>query len=150
MKLNKDNLIGVIIGFIVLVIFAICLSSGCAKRITPVPEIRYVPVTDSTAVNELVLTKELLRRTQDSLNSYKSDTTISADYFIVKYGNLFDTNKLLKSNPNEPIKIERINSLVIQNSSQNLLTPNFDQLKSLQKIIQSNLFRNFSELEKNI
>ena len=36
MKLNKDNLIGVIIGFIVLVIFAICLSSGCAKRITPV------------------------------------------------------------------------------------------------------------------
>ena len=61
MKLNKDNLIGVIIGFIVLVIFAICLSSGCAKRITPVPEIRYVPVTDSTAVNELVLTKELLR-----------------------------------------------------------------------------------------
>lgn len=85
MKLNRDNLVGVIIGFIVLVIFAICLSSGCAKRTTPVPEIRYVPVTDSTAVNELVLTKELLRRTQDSLNSYKSDTTISADYFIAKY-----------------------------------------------------------------
>ena len=62
MKLNKDNLIGVIIGFIVLVIFAICLYSGCARRITPIPEIRYVPVTDSTAVNELVLTKELLRR----------------------------------------------------------------------------------------
>ena len=61
MKLNKDNLIGVIIGFIVLVIFTVCLSSGCTKRITPVPEIRYVPVTDSTAVNELVLTKELLR-----------------------------------------------------------------------------------------
>ena len=38
MKLNKDNLIGVIIGFIVLVIFAICLSSGCTKRITPVPQ----------------------------------------------------------------------------------------------------------------
>lgn len=93
MKLNKDNLIGVIIGFISLVIFAICLSSGCAiclssgcaKRITPVPEIRYVPVTDSTAVNELVLTKELLRRTQDSLNAYKSDTTINADYFVAKY-----------------------------------------------------------------
>lgn len=84
MKLNKDNLIGVIIGFIVLVIFAICLSSGCTKR-TPVPEIRYVPVTDSTAINELVLTKELLRRTQDSLNAYKSDTTISADYFVAKY-----------------------------------------------------------------
>lgn len=85
MKLNKDNLIGVIIGFIVLVIFAICLSSGCVKCITPVPEIRYIPVTDSTAVNELVLTKELLRRTQDSLNAYKSDTTISADYFVAKY-----------------------------------------------------------------
>ncbi len=53
MKLNKDNLIGVIIGFIVLVIFAV--------------------------------TKELLRRTQDSLNAYKSDTTISADYFVAKY-----------------------------------------------------------------
>ncbi|CAF0833193.1 unnamed protein product [Brachionus calyciflorus] len=64
-------------------------------------------------------------------------SNLSLDYFIVKYGNLFDTNKLLKSNPNEPIKIERINSLVIQNSSQNLLTPNFDQLKSLQKIIQT-------------
>lgn len=85
MKLNKDNLIGVIIAFIVLVIFAICLYSGCTKRITPVPEIRYVPVTASTTINELVLTKELLRRTQDSLNAYKSDTTISADYFVVKY-----------------------------------------------------------------
>lgn len=62
MKLNKDNLIGVIIGFIILVIFAVCLSNGCTKHITPVPEIRYVPVTDSTAINELVLTKELLRR----------------------------------------------------------------------------------------
>ena len=29
--------------------------------------------------------KELLRRTQDSLNAYKSDTTISADLFIAKY-----------------------------------------------------------------
>ena len=55
------------------------------KSNTPVPEIRYVPVTDSTAINELVLTKELLRRTQDSLNAYKSDTTISADYFVAKY-----------------------------------------------------------------
>lgn len=96
MKLNKDNLIGVIIGFIVLVIFAICLSSGYTKRITPVPEIRYVPVTDSTAVNELVLTKELLRRTQDSLNAYKSDTTISADYFVAKYNlNVLDIIMIL-------------------------------------------------------
>lgn len=85
MKLNKDNLIGVIIDFIVLVICVICLSNGCTNRITLVPEIRYVPVTDSTAVNELVLTKELLRRTQDSLNAYKSDTTINADYFVAKY-----------------------------------------------------------------
>lgn len=85
MKLNKYDLFGVIIVFIALVIFAICLSDRYTKHITPVPEIRYVPVTDSTAVNELVLTKELLRRTQDSLNAYKSDTTISADYFIAKY-----------------------------------------------------------------
>lgn len=85
MRLNKDDLVGGIIGFIVLVILAVCLCNGCAKRITPVPEIRYVPVTDSTAVNELVLTKELLRRTQDSLNAYKSDTTINADCFVAKY-----------------------------------------------------------------
>ena len=85
MKLNKDNLIGVIIGFIVLVIFAICLSSGCAKRITPVPEIRYVPVTDSTAINELVLTKELHRRTQETLIDGKSDTSSSPDYFVAHF-----------------------------------------------------------------
>lgn len=85
MKVNKDNLYGTIIGLFVFIIIIIALSSGCARYITPVPEIRYVPVADSSAVNELVLTKELLRRTQDSLNAYKSDTTISADYFVAKY-----------------------------------------------------------------
>lgn len=63
----------------------ITLSDSCTRNITPVPEIRYVPITDSTAINELVLTKELLRRTQDSLNVYKSDTTISAELFTAKY-----------------------------------------------------------------
>lgn len=51
----------------------------------PTPEIQYIPYKDTTSLNELVLTKELLRRTQDSLNAYKSDTTISADLFIAKY-----------------------------------------------------------------
>lgn len=53
----------------------------------PVPVIKYVPyeTTDSFALKELVYTKEILRRTQDSLNAYKSDTTISADLFIAKY-----------------------------------------------------------------
>lgn len=85
MKIDTDNLIGVLIGIFILVMLAICLPSSCTRNITPVPEICYVPITDSTAINELVLTKELLRRTQDSLNAYKSDTTISADYFVTKY-----------------------------------------------------------------
>lgn len=51
------------------------------------PEIQYVPyeTTDSFSLKELVLTKELLRRTQDSLNAYKADTTISAELFVAKY-----------------------------------------------------------------
>lgn len=85
MKIDTDNFIGILIGIFILVILAICLPSGCARRITPVPEIHYVPVTDSTSINELILAKELLRRTQDSLNAYKSDTTMSADYFVAKY-----------------------------------------------------------------
>lgn len=33
----------------------------------------------------MAATKELLLRTQDSLNSYKADTTISAELFVAKY-----------------------------------------------------------------
>lgn len=82
---DANNFIGVLIGIFILVMFVICLPNGCTRNITPTPEIHYVPIVDSTSVNELVLTKELLRRTQDSLNTYKSDTTMSADYFVTKY-----------------------------------------------------------------
>lgn len=53
----------------------------------PAPVIEYVPyeTTDSFALKELVFAKELLRKTQDSLNAYKSDTTISAELFVAKY-----------------------------------------------------------------
>ena len=33
----------------------------------------------------MAATKELLLRTQDSLNSYKADTTISSELFVAKY-----------------------------------------------------------------
>lgn len=33
----------------------------------------------------MAATKELLLRTQDSLNSYKADTTINAELFVAKY-----------------------------------------------------------------
>lgn len=85
MKIDFNNIWAYIISIFCIILLAISLASSCANHITPVPEIRYVPVTDTTSVNELVLTKELLRKTQDSLNSYKSDTTISADYFVTKY-----------------------------------------------------------------
>jgi hypothetical protein len=53
----------------------------------PAPVIEYVPyeTTDDFALKELVFAKELLRRTQDSLNAYKCDTTISAEFFVAKY-----------------------------------------------------------------
>ena len=70
-------LIGTIIG----------LTLGIFMKDAPAPVIEYVPyeVTDSSALKELVLTKEILRKTQDSLNTYKSDTTISKELFVAKY-----------------------------------------------------------------
>ena len=63
------------------------LTLGIFMKDTPAPVIEYVPyeVTDSSTLKELVLTKELLRKTQDSLNAYKSDTTISEELFVAKY-----------------------------------------------------------------
>lgn len=79
--MNKDLyvVIAIVIGIVTIILATIFNSK-------PVPEIRYVPYgQDSTSLKELVLTKELLRRTQDSLNAYKCDTTISAELFVAKY-----------------------------------------------------------------
>ena len=52
---------------------------------TPATEIKYVTVVDSTCVKDVVYYQEVLRRTQDSLNAYKCDTTMDAELFIAKY-----------------------------------------------------------------
>lgn len=52
----------------------------------PAAEVHYIPLrgssTDSITIVNLT---EQLRRTQDSLNAYKADTTISAELFVAKY-----------------------------------------------------------------
>lgn len=76
----KASIICIIIG-----VSLYFIGSAMENKVTPI--IEYVPyeVTDSSALKELVLTKEILRKTQDSLNAYKSDTTISEELFIAKY-----------------------------------------------------------------
>lgn len=71
---------GIFIGLISLVIICAFTNEVEAERI-------YIPYggSDTACVSELAATKELLLRTQDSLNSYKADTTISAELFVVKY-----------------------------------------------------------------
>lgn len=54
---------------------------GCGS---PAKEIIYVPVADTTNVQEVIELKEILRKTQDSLNVYK-DTTMSSEEFVLKY-----------------------------------------------------------------
>lgn len=65
----------------VIAVYAISSVVSC----TPAPEIKYVTVVDSTYVKDVVYYQEVLRRTQDSLNAYKCDTTIDAELFIAKY-----------------------------------------------------------------
>lgn len=78
----KNIIYGVIAGLIVGSIFGfvVCDNNVEAERI-------YIPYggSDTACVSELAATKELLLRTQDSLNSYKADTTISAELFVAKY-----------------------------------------------------------------
>lgn len=80
--MNKDLYIPIAVIVAIVIIILTCIF-----KYEPVPEIRYIPYgeQDSITIKELVYTKEILRRTQDSLNAYKSDTTISADLFIAKY-----------------------------------------------------------------
>ena len=65
----------------IIAVYAISSVVSC----TPAPEIKYVTVVDSTYVKDIVYYQEVLRRTQDSLNAYKCDTTIGAELFIAKY-----------------------------------------------------------------
>lgn len=78
----KNIIIGCIAGIIVGCIFGfvVCDNNVEAERI-------YIPYggSDTACVSELAATKELLLRTQDSLNSYKADTTISGELFVAKY-----------------------------------------------------------------
>lgn len=78
----KNIIYGVITGIIVGSIFGfvVCDNNVEAERI-------YIPYggSDTACVSELAATKELLLRTQDSLNSYKADTTINAELFVAKY-----------------------------------------------------------------
>jgi hypothetical protein len=66
---------------------------------------------------------------------------LSLDHFIVKYGNLFETNTLLMKNNGNAVSSKNATgdvSLGVNEASSSYLTPNFDQLKSLQKIMHSN------------
>ncbi len=77
---------------------------------------------------------------------------LSLDHFIVKHGNLFETNTLLMKK-NETSASKNVATaaasgggggdyslLAVNEASSSYLTPTFDQLKSLQKIMHSNWF----------
>lgn len=70
------------------------------KQSAPIKEIVYVPVTDSTCVDSLVYYREMLRRTQDSLNAVK-DTT-AEDLFVARYklGRIKYYNNIAKNGNN--------------------------------------------------
>lgn len=73
------------IAAVICLCFAISCSKHIAENVPPIKEIVYVPVNDSVAVNKVVLLNEELRRTRDSLQLLKTDTTMSAELFVAKY-----------------------------------------------------------------
>ena len=77
-------------GFIFFVVFFGIILTGilvsyCSSPTVeqPIEKIVYVPVEDSVAIGENVALREMLRRTQDSLNAFKH--TMSSDEFIARY-----------------------------------------------------------------
>lgn len=77
----KNTIIGLVIGIILGV-----LSGAALYNKNPEPIIKYIPLRGSSTDNiTIVNLTEQLRRTQDSLNAYKADTTISAELFVAKY-----------------------------------------------------------------
>lgn len=81
----KNTIIGFIIGMFIGAIAALTLSYFAGDNI-PAAEVHYIPLRGSStdSITIVNLTEEL-RRTQDSLNVYKADTTISAELFVAKY-----------------------------------------------------------------
>lgn len=81
----KETIGGFIIGMFIGAVAALTLSYFVDDN-TPAAEVYYIPLrgssTDSITIVNLT---EQLRRTQDSLNAYKADTTISAELFVAKY-----------------------------------------------------------------
>lgn len=77
-------------GFIFFVVFFGIILTGilfshCSSLTgeQPIEKIVYVPVEDSVAIGENIALREMLRRTQDSLNAFKN--SMSSDEFIAKY-----------------------------------------------------------------
>lgn len=72
-----------------LVLLIILLSipglQQCEYERNPIKEIVYVPTSDTMSIKEVIILKEQLRRTQDSLNLLKTDTTMSSELFVAKY-----------------------------------------------------------------
>lgn len=73
-------------------VLAICIGVGlinaCTKNvIPPIKEIVYVPTPDTMSVQEIIVLKEQLRKTRDSLALLKVDTasTMSDELFVAKY-----------------------------------------------------------------
>lgn len=81
----KETIGGFIIGIFIGAVAALTLSYFADDN-TPAAEVHYIPLrgssTDSITIVNLT---EQLRRTQDSLNAYKADTSISAELFVAKY-----------------------------------------------------------------
>lgn len=68
-----------------MIVLFMCILYGGCKNNVPEPTIVYIPVEDTiNAVKVINLTEEL-RRTRDSLNAYKNDTTMSEELFIAKF-----------------------------------------------------------------
>lgn len=77
-------------GFIFFVVFCCIILTGitvshCSSPTgeQPIEKIVYVPVEDSVSIGENIALREMLRRTQDSLNAFKN--SMSSDEFIAKY-----------------------------------------------------------------
>lgn len=69
---------------------SVCIGVGfiqaCTKNVVPpIKEIVYVPTPDTMSVQEIIVLKEQLRKTRDSLALLKSDTTMAAELFVAKY-----------------------------------------------------------------
>lgn len=81
----KETIGCYIIGMFIGAIAALTLSYFAGDNI-PAAEVHYIPLRGSStdSITIVNLTEEL-RRTQDSLNAYKADTTISAELFVAKY-----------------------------------------------------------------